>query len=40
MAIRRKLEAFGFRIEAGARCQQGLVMSASRQDAARLKSAA
>ena len=29
--IRRKLEKLGFRIEAGVRCSQGLVLSASRQ---------
>lgn len=29
--IRTKLEALGFRIEAGVRCSQGLVLSASRQ---------
>ena len=30
LKIRRKLEALGFRVEAGVRCSQGLVLSASR----------
>lgn len=40
MAVRRKLEQLGFRIEAGARCHRGLVLSATRQGFVRLKSAA
>lgn len=31
LKIHRKLEALGFRIEAGVRCSEGLVLSASRQ---------
>jgi hypothetical protein len=31
LKIRSKLEQMGFRIEAGVRCQQGLVLSAYRQ---------
>lgn len=31
LKIHRKLEALGFRIEAGVRCPEGLVLSASRQ---------
>ena len=31
LKIRSKLDALGFRIEAGVRCSQGLVLSASRQ---------
>jgi hypothetical protein len=40
MKIRNKLERSGFRIDAGVRCQQGLVLSASRQQLVQLKSAA
>jgi hypothetical protein len=32
LKIRTRLEQMGFRIEAGVRCQQGLVLSAYRQD--------
>lgn len=38
--IRRKLEQMGFRIEAGVRCHQGLVLSAYRQGFAQMKNAA
>lgn len=38
--IRRKLEQLGFRIEAGVRCQQGLVLSARRQNFAQMDRAA
>lgn len=40
MKIRKKLEQMGFRIEAGVRCQQGLVLSAFRQDVVRMSQAA
>jgi hypothetical protein len=38
--IRTKLEQMGFRIEAGVRCQQGLVLSAYRQGFVQMKNAA
>jgi hypothetical protein len=38
--IRKKLEALGFRIEAGVRCHQGLVLSARRQNFAQIDRAA
>jgi hypothetical protein len=38
--IRRKLEQLGFRIEAGVRCHQGLVLSARRQNFAQMDRAA
>jgi hypothetical protein len=38
--VRRKLEGLGFRIEAGVRCRQGLVLSAHRQGFAMLDRAA
>jgi hypothetical protein len=38
--VRRKLEQLGFRIEAGVRCHQGLVLSARRQKFAQLDRAA
>lgn len=38
--IRAKLERLGFRIEAGVRCERGLVLCADRQDAAQMKQAA
>jgi hypothetical protein len=40
MKIRAKLEQMGFRIEAGVRCQQGLVLSAYRQGFGRIENAA
>jgi hypothetical protein len=40
LRIRRKLEQMGFRIEAGARCPQGLVLSAYRQGFAQMEVAA
>jgi hypothetical protein len=40
MKIRRKLEQMGFRIEAGVRCHQGLVLSAYRQGVAQMEQAA
>jgi hypothetical protein len=40
LQIRRKLEALGFRIEAGVRCSQGLVLSASRHGYQQLARAA
>jgi hypothetical protein len=40
LRIRTKLEQMGFRIEAGVRCQQGLVLSAYRQGFAQMESAA
>jgi hypothetical protein len=40
LKIRRKLEQMGFRIEAGVRCQQGLVLSAYRQGFAQMQQAA
>ena len=38
--IRRKLEQLGFRIEAGVRCHQGLVLSARRHGLAQMECAA
>jgi hypothetical protein len=38
--VRKKLEQLGFRIEAGVRCHQGLVLSAYRQGFAQLECAA
>ena len=38
--IRKKLEQLGFRIEAGVRCRQGLVLSARRQGLAQMEWAA
>jgi hypothetical protein len=38
--IRTKLEQMGFRIEAGVRCQQGLVLSAYRQGLGQMENAA
>jgi hypothetical protein len=40
MKIRRRLEQMGFRIEAGVRCHQGLVLSAYRQGVAQMEQAA
>jgi hypothetical protein len=40
LRIRNKLTQMGFRIEAGVRCQQGLVLSAHRQNFAQLENAA
>jgi hypothetical protein len=40
LKIRGKLEQMGFRIEAGVRCQQGLVLSAYRQGFAQMENAA
>jgi len=40
LKIRKALERIGFRIEAGVRCQQGLVMSAHRRGYAQLDRAA
>jgi hypothetical protein len=40
LKIRRKLEQMGFRIEAGVRCHQGLVLSAYRQGLAQMGQAA
>jgi hypothetical protein len=40
LRIRNKLTQMGFRIEAGVRCQQGLVLSAHRQGFAQLENAA
>jgi hypothetical protein len=40
LRIRTRLEQMGFRIEAGVRCQQGLVLSAHRQNFAQLEDAA
>jgi hypothetical protein len=40
LRIRAKLEQMGFRIEAGARCQEGLVLSAVRQGFAPMEIAA
>ena len=34
LKVRSRLEQLGFRIDAGVRCQRGLVLSARRQDAA------
>jgi hypothetical protein len=38
--VRKKLEQLGFRIEAGVRCHQGLVLSARRQNFAQIDRAA
>jgi hypothetical protein len=38
--IRAKLERLGFRIEAGVRCERGLVLFADRQDFAQMRQAA
>jgi hypothetical protein len=40
LKIRTKLEQMGFRIEAGVRCQQGLVLSAHRQGFGQMENAA
>jgi hypothetical protein len=40
LKIRNKLEQMGFRIEAGVRCQQGLVLSAYRQGYGQMENAA
>jgi len=40
MKVRQRLQQMGFRIEAGVRCQQGLVLSACRLDFAQMKNAA
>jgi hypothetical protein len=40
LKIRAKLEQMGFRIEAGVRCQQGLVLSAYRQGFIQMENAA
>jgi hypothetical protein len=40
LKIRNKLEQMGFRIEAGVRCQQGLVLSAFRQGFGQMENAA
>jgi hypothetical protein len=40
MKIRTKLEQMGFRIEAGVRCHQGLVLSAYRQGFGQMENAA
>jgi hypothetical protein len=40
LKVRRKLEQMGFRIEAGVRCHQGLVLSAYRQGFAQMEQAA
>ena len=40
LRIRAKLEQMGFRIEAGVRCQQGLVFSAYRQGFGQMENAA
>jgi hypothetical protein len=40
LKIRTRLERMGFRIEAGVRCQQGLVLSAYRQGFAQMENAA
>ena len=40
MAIRHKLQQMGFRIEAGVRCQRGLVLSACRLGFAEMENAA
>jgi hypothetical protein len=40
LKIRCKLEQMGFRIEAGVRCQQGLVLSAYRQGFGQMENAA
>jgi hypothetical protein len=40
LGIRLRLQQMGFRIEAGVRCQQGLVMSAHRHDFGQMANAA
>ena len=40
LKVRTKLEQIGFRIEAGVRCQQGLVLSAYRQGFGQMENAA
>jgi hypothetical protein len=40
LKIRTRLERMGFQIEAGVRCQQGLVLSAYRQGFGRMENAA
>ena len=40
LKVRTKLEQMGFRIEAGVRCQQGLVLSAYRRGFAQMENAA
>jgi hypothetical protein len=40
MKIRTRLEQMGFRIEAGVRCEQGLVLSAYRQGFGQMENAA
>jgi hypothetical protein len=40
LKIRTRLEQMGFRIEAGVRCQQGLVLSAHRHDFGQMEQAA
>jgi DNA-binding LacI/PurR family transcriptional regulator len=40
LKIRSRLEQMGFRIEAGVRCQQGLVLSAYRQSFGQMENAA
>jgi hypothetical protein len=40
LKIRARLQQMGFRIEAGVRCQQGLVLSAYRQGFAQMENAA
>jgi hypothetical protein len=40
LRIRTRLEQMGFRIEAGVRCQQGLVLSAWRQNFSQIENAA
>jgi hypothetical protein len=40
LKIRAKLEQMGFRIQAGVRCQQGLVLSAYRQSFSQMENAA
>jgi hypothetical protein len=40
LKIRNRLEQMGFRIEAGVRCQQGLVLSAYRQGYGQMENAA
>jgi hypothetical protein len=40
MKIRHKLQQMGFRIEAGVRCQRGLVLSADRRGFSQMEQAA
>jgi hypothetical protein len=40
LSIRRRLEQMGFRIEAGVRCQRGLVLAAHREGFAQMERAA